>query len=56
MPALAQTGRPDREHTVSLDTAPDAAPSFLEPVRAASAPSETPERKCPTEIPLPHSA
>lgn len=42
MSALAQT---DRDAAVSVDAqALDAAPSFLEPVRAASAPSETPER------------
>jgi RNA polymerase primary sigma factor len=43
MPALDTT-----EHSTSnvrlLDTPQDAAPSFLEPVRAAAAPSETPER------------
>lgn len=44
MPALAQSDRTDRELSAPLTQALEAAPSFLEPVRATAAPAEAPER------------
>jgi len=43
MTTLSQTDRASSD-TLLTAPAPDAAPSFLEPIRAAAAPAETPER------------